>query len=200
MPGLIRTVDPTAEPVSVTEAKAHARITHSADDTYLGTLIEAARDLAERQTGLALLTQTWRETFDWFPSRNRTGHDAAAFDIARAPLISVSSITYYDENGDQQTVDSSLYVVDTDNRLRPRVTLAHGQSWPGIQNRPNAVSITYVAGYGATSASVPPAIRHAVLLMLGHWYENREAVSEKSMSEPPFAVRALLDSVDTRRV
>lgn len=35
--------------------------------------------------------------------------------------------------------------------------------------------------------------RHAARLLIGHWYEHREAASEVSIVEVPFAVRLLID-------
>lgn len=37
-----------------------------------------------------------------------------------------------------------------------------------------------------------PSVQHAVKLLVGHWYQNREAVGER-MEAQPMAVRALLE-------
>lgn len=52
---------------------------------------------------------------------------------------------------------------------------------------------SYVTATGTSFSSSPdPAVLHAVKLLIGHWYENREAAA----SEPPrtiaFGVNALL--------
>ena len=57
----------------------------------------------------------------------------------------------------------------------------------------NAVNVTFVAGYGGASA-VPSSFKQAIQLLAGHWYENREAVSEVAFKEVPFAVTCLLES------
>lgn len=36
-----------------------------------------------------------------------------------------------------------------------------------------------------------PSIRHGLLLLIGHWYENREMSSERPLSEIPAATTAL---------
>ena len=40
---------------------------------------------------------------------------------------------------------------------------------------------------------VPPAIKLAQLLLIGHWYEQREAVSDKPLKEVPFAVESMVN-------
>ena len=55
-------------------------------------------------------------------------------------------------------------------------------------NKPGAV-ITYTAGYEET----PYLVRQAMLLLIGHWYTNREAVIQGSTTEIDIAVRAMLN-------
>lgn len=66
------------------------------------------------------------------------------------------------------------------------------QVWPGSYHREDAVSVTYVAGYGNADA-VPAPIKAAILLIVGHLYENREASTVGVSAELlPMAVDALL--------
>jgi hypothetical protein len=54
------------------------------------------------------------------------------------------------------------------------------------------VQITYLAGYGG-AANVPAPAKHAIKMLVGHWYANRESVLIGSISkELEFAVTALL--------
>lgn len=174
---------PAAEPITLTEAKAHLRVDIPDDDTLINSLIVSARQYAEMVTRRALITQTWRLLLDEFPTEN-------TIYIPLPPLSAVSSVTYYDLNNTQQTMPSADYIVDTDSQPG-RIVLADGKNWPAIYNRPNAVSIQFDAGYG-TAANVPQPIKQAMLLMIGHWYENREAVAAGGLSPLPFAVDALL--------
>ncbi len=184
---------PTIEPVSLAEAKAHMRVDFSDDDDLITALVVAARQQAENHTNRVLLTQTWDWTLDRFPC-TRT------FEVPRPPLQSVSSITYKDTNGDEQTFSSSKYLVDTGSE-RGRISLADGESWPATKAEINAVTIRFIAGYGDTAATVPQQIRQAILMMVGHLYEHRESVAAGvAATEVPFSTRALLGPYEVIRV
>jgi len=52
--------------------------------------------------------------------------------------------------------------------------------------------ITWWGGYGEDGRSVPTQIRHAMLMLVAHWYDRREAGSVSR--EVEFGVHSLLDS------
>lgn len=175
---------PTVEPVTLAEAKLHLRVDHADEDSHIRSLIIAAREHAQNATSRAFVGQTWRLSMDCFPDVIRT---------PRPPLTSVTSIAYTDTAGASQTLSASAYTVDTYSEPG-RIVPAFGQSWPATRDIPNAVIVTYVAGYGAgAAADVPQPIRQAILLLVGHWYANREGVLTGTISkEIEFAVSALL--------
>ena len=175
---------PASEPMTTAEAKAHLRVDHTDDDTYIDTLIASARQHVEQVTGRILVNQTWVAKADRFTE---------LFELRHNPISSVSSITYVDVDGASQTATDSLYTVDTDH-LPARVYLAYNQSWPSTRSQRNAVTITYVAGYGSASTNVDAALIHAVKFLVGHWYENREPVVLGTISTNiPITVKRLLD-------
>jgi uncharacterized phiE125 gp8 family phage protein len=162
--------------------KTHLRVTTDLEDTLLSTLITAARRGVEAHTERALVSQTWTLKLDAFPD---------VICVPMPPLSSVSSITYIDTAGDSQTLASSVYTTDTDSEPG-RIFLAEDQSWPTTNARRQAVTVTFVAGYGAATA-VPEDIKAAILLTVGHLYANREAVVVGTIaSELPMGVRSLL--------
>jgi len=178
---------PTVEPLTATEAKAHLRVDYSTDDTLIASLIVAAREYVEQITGRALLTQTWDLFLDRFSGRE--------IDIPCSPLISVTSVKYIDTAGSEQTLSTDDYTVRTYSSHYGEVGLNFDADWPSTRRIEDAVYIRFVAGYGATSASVPQAIRQAMLMLVGHWYENRESVvigGRITATEVPMAVTALL--------
>ena len=81
-----------------------------------------------------------------------------------------------------------------DSKSQPgRVSLAYGKSWPADTLRPtNGVCITFVAGYGSAASAVPATACYAILLLMGHYYENREAASSTQVYQAPLSVDALL--------
>ena len=108
------------------------------------------------------------------------------------PLQSVTSIKYYDTDDVEYTLAATDYTVDADSFVG-RVFLRYGKTWPSITLRPYiGVAVEYVAGYGDTAASVPRAVRHAILLTLGHWYKQRENSTEKALYEIPDGAKSLL--------
>jgi len=186
---LTESVAPAAEPFTAAEAKLHLRVDSSDDDTYISALIKAARKKLEADTGRALITQTWKLILDRFPDS-----DDEAILMPKAPLQSVSSITYVDTDGVTQTWDSSEYRVDTDS-VPGRITPAYNQSWPTTRSVTGAVTITFVAGYGNSSQNIPDDLRHAMRLLIGHWYENREeVVAGVSIAQVPQAYQFLKQS------
>jgi uncharacterized phiE125 gp8 family phage protein len=174
---------PAIEPVTTAEAKAHLRVDISDDDTYIDTLIVAAREWAEGYTNRAFITQTWRASFPTFCN---------PIELRRPPLLSITGITYVDTAGATQTLATTVYSVDTDS-APGLVTLGYDQVWPSIQGGHNGVKVTYTAGYGATAASVPAKFKHAIKILVSHWYEIREPVIVgQSVSNVPMSAKHLL--------
>lgn len=161
---------PAAELLTADEARTHLRVTGNDDDTIIGSFIAVARQHCEEFTGRAFINQTWQVTLDAFPDR-----DDRPIELPRPPLSSVTHVKYYDAAGTQQTWSAADYIADGES-VPARIVPAYAVSWPVIQPRANAVEIRYVAGYGAASTAVPPAITAAVRFMLGFLYENREGV------------------------
>lgn len=183
-----RTVEPSVEPVSLAEAKAHLRVDVTDDDTLITAMIQAAREYIEDATGRALINQTWRLSLNAWP-------EVDYIELPRPPLASVTSVAYTGSDGTAYTFSTGYYDVDTDSEPG-RVALEYGDDWPSTTLAAvNPIQITYVAGYGATSASVPEFLRQAILLLLGHWYENREGVIVGQGYTPlsvPFSVQSLV--------
>jgi len=64
--------------------------------------------------------------------------------------------------------------------------------WPSVRLDDKSVQISYLAGYGG-AANVPTPAKHAIKMLVGHWYANRETVLVGSISkEFEFAASALL--------
>lgn len=166
---LNRTTDATAEPVTLEEFVAHLRATDDDQGLIEGYAL-AARHKVESDTGRALLTQTWTMTLDKVPA-NR-----GAILLPIGPVASVTSVTSYSTADASSTVATSVYRVDTSS-LPARIVLKDGQNWPSDLRPENALSILFVAGYGASASSIADQqLVQAVRLLVGHWYANRETI------------------------
>lgn len=151
------------------------------EDTYLENLLTTAREQVEEETWRALITQTWTLKLDEFP-------DCGEILLPRPPCQSVTSISYQDTANVTQTLAASQYTVITDDEPG-RIVEAYNVDWPDTYDVPNAVTITYVAGYGLANA-VPKRLKHAIMMLAAHWYENREAVG--SGFEMPLGYQRLI--------
>ncbi len=190
---LTRQTAPAVEPVTLAEAKAHLRVDVSDDDAYIGTLITAAREWCEQYLDRTLVDTQWVMRFDAFPPDGT--HD---IELPRPPMVSSGTatavaLTFTFENGTTSTYSTASYRVDRASTPGAVKTL-YGQTWPPHLLDDNAISVTWWAGYGASGSSVPAAIRSAVLMLVGLFYEKRMAADAGSLSEVPFGVKSLLDA------
>lgn len=164
---------PSTEPITTAEAQTHCRVSSGVDDTYINTLITAARSHIEQVTGRALITQTWDWYLPCWPESD--------WNIPKAPLVSISSLKYLDNDGTQQTVSASDYqALFAAARIQPgRIIPAYGVSWPSYRDQPNTIVLRFVAGYGNAAALVAaaPQLVHALKLLVEYWYDNRTPVN-----------------------
>lgn len=213
---------PTVFPVSRDEAKRHLRVDHDDDNDAIDLLIAVATavfDGLDSALGRSLLKQTLSLRLDAFPcagnnfdvwDRQRWRSERAPFyfeswrqyltlqqiPLPYPPYIGALAITYTDPDGDPQTVDPSVYRVIGGGSSRTQVTLKVNQNWPASQFSEESVSIQWDAGYGETADKVPAPLRQAILLTIGHLYENRQSVvvdaSRVQAIELPQGVEALI--------
>lgn len=178
---------PTVEAVTLEEAKLHLRVDQTAEDDLIQAMVEQARNWIEELYNLALVNQTWDLYLEEFP-----GTDELI--VPKLPLSSVTGVFYTAYGSAEATYSSSNYVVDA-YRQPGRIKLISGASWPGDELIvANGVRVRVVCGFGAAGSSVPRMIRQALLLLVGHWYENREATyqGKGSLDQIPMGVDALL--------
>jgi uncharacterized phiE125 gp8 family phage protein len=172
-----RTSDAATEPLTATEAKLHLRVDSSDEDLLIERLIKAARKYCENYTERSFITQTWTASADSFPS---------VIELLHGPVISITSVVYYNESNESTTLSTDDYTTDLTSivaRIEPV------SSFPSTYDKINAVTVTYITGYGAAS-TVPEDIKAAMLLLIGKLYQNRE----ETVKRLPTSVECLLDS------
>jgi uncharacterized phiE125 gp8 family phage protein len=183
---------PTVEPVTLADAKAHCRVDATTDDAYIATLIQTAREWVESYLDRQLIHAELEMSLEAFPNSD------AEVDLPRPPMATASgktavSVTYTLATQATASLNSSTYRVDryaTPGRIYP----LYGQNWPADRlEDENAIQVRWWAGYGESGTDVPAPIRHAILMLVGYWYERRMAADAVS-GEVPFGVQSLLDS------
>jgi len=159
-----------------------------AEDDLLTALITVAREYCENITSRALATQTIVQYMDSFPCEND-------YELARPPAQSVTSVIYTDSDGDETTLTANTdYIVDDTSNIG-KIVLPYSKTWPTFTPYPvNPIKTTYIAGY-YSSDMIPKSIKQAMLLIIGHYYENREAVMTGAINmtkKVEYAVDSLL--------
>ena len=174
-------------PITVEEGKQQCRIDIDDDDWLIEDYISAASSRCELAARRTFVTTTYDGYFDRWPS--------VGVYFPLPPLQSVTGFFYTDEDGVETEWDSSNYIVDTAStpgRLKFKRTAVTPSV---VLQELNAVRIRFVAGYGDDPSDVPNIYRQAVKMLLGHYYENREALlvaQGLSLSELPLSVADLL--------
>jgi len=155
--------EPTELPVTLGEAKLHARIDEDADNAAVMGFIKAARELAETYTRKAFVTQTWQMFLDDFPA-------CSEIELPRPPLSSVTHVKAYDDADAATVFASSNYFVDTATQPG-RLVLRDAASWPDAERVANAVEVQFIAG--TTVDLVPQAIKQGIFNLVAWLYEHR---------------------------
>ncbi len=174
---------PSAEPVTLAEAKAHLRIDHTAEDTVITGIITAAREALEEASGLALITQSWRVALDEWRG--------PVVELPRRPAQLVTEVRVTNLNGEATALDASAYDLKSAGGLA-RLVKTPAAVWPAPGRLAGGIEIDYVAGFGDGAADVPRALRQALLMVIAHVYENRELLSQDAGAPLPSGVEALI--------
>ena len=158
---------PTEEPVSLADAREWLRVDHTADDSVITGLVFAARDLVMLETGRSSTTRTLQVEM--------TSREASPpFTLPYGPVSSVTSVAAWDDTTNAYvTAAATAYQVAGD-----RVAIsqeAEATSWPTYDRSEDAVRVIYVAGDG-TALLVPEPFKHAILSLVGSWYEDRTQI------------------------
>jgi uncharacterized phiE125 gp8 family phage protein len=190
-------------PVSVAEAKEHLRIVDmTTDDDYIGMLIDTATAWCEDYCDRTFAHKHYTVAFDDFPSL-RIALPRPPVQLASVATNATVTISYVDQGGTTQTLTwaqsgTQQFRLDRDH-VPALLYPLYLENWPNVRLDDKAVQVTYLAGYGG-AANVPTPAKHAIKMLVGHWYANRESVLVGSISkELEFAVSALLANLRWRQ-
>jgi uncharacterized phiE125 gp8 family phage protein len=198
---LERITNPVQRAISLDDAKAHLRVDTTDEDELIAGMLDAAIDEAARYTRRAVNQQTYRQTWLAWPAS--TYPDTMPFELDMAPVVSVDSLKYVDEDGNEATVADD----DWDYRRTAKGAVvffaSSTWSWPTLSTTDPKVFVDFVAGYDADDGSsgdgdpelkMPPALKQAIMLSVGHFFANRESVvTGKVPMVLPLGAERLLD-------
>ena len=180
--GLVVETPPSSEPVTLDEAKAHI-VAGDFDDSLIEKQISSAREWVEVYLKQSLVSRTLKLFLDSFPLSQKIF-------LPFPPVSDVQSITYLDENGDRQTLDSNKYQFFQSSNPS-FLTPAYEEIWPSTRRTYEAVTVQYVAGYGNAS-KVPNVIKQAMFLIIGQFYHQREEMIPNFLRDAPMSAKNLL--------
>lgn len=210
VPRLRLVTDAISEPITLAEAKAFCRVDIPDEDALITSLIIAARRYVEKETGLALMTQSWTAVYDRWPDGQGQGFGGPWWDgvrqqpislitstttieIPKRPFQSVTNIKLRDAYGSLNIVDASIYFTEVSD-MRGRVNRVLGKVWPTIiLANSGAIEVSFTAGFDAPPyLGVPQDLMTAIKIMVKHWYDNREPIADGRMGAVPNHVNEIL--------
>lgn len=167
-------------PVDLSLVKRHLRLeeTDPSEDVLLTQLIRAAEGVCEQYQGRVYSKKSFTAFYEYAYESVKLPHP---------PLVGVSEVKLRLADGTEMVVPETEYFVDKYSFLG-RVVLKVPSVYQGFELEPNGYQITFEAGY----EKIPDAYAQAILLLVGHFYENRESASPVALNEIPFGVKALL--------
>lgn len=204
---------PGAEPITVEEARVHLEAqpygdsdTDPPDDAAIARWITAARESAERFTGLSFTQRVLEIALDEFPQSRAHGWSLATsgfggrrsmrrappIELPMGPVVEIQSIIVGEES--DGALDPALYILD--DYSTPHAARAKGTSWPNSSAGPNGIKVRYRAGYALDSSEggelIPQQAVAAMLLTIGHLFANREDSTDNALQALPNGAEALL--------
>lgn len=157
-------------PITLDDVKSHLMVEHDLDDDLITDYIWQAIAYCEESTGsdftqavYDLAVPGWND--NTVPCWNRK------IVLPKVPVSDVTSVKYYDSDNVEQTLSSSSYYVFKPTFQPAFVEFDSSITLPTLKKRSDAVTIRFTAGY----ATLPHQARGAILLLVGSWYENRQA-------------------------
>ena len=161
--------DVTTEPVTAAEARVHLRVLDTADDTYITSLIASARSYAESAHACAYADKTIEAVTDTLGN----------IDLPIKTLKTLTSVVLTDSDGVEHNITADFIADYYSSRL-----IYTGSTNAYKLYKVNPIKVTYVA-----TGTPDKTTRQAILLLVGHWYENR---GDESNADIPEAAKRLL--------
>ena len=168
--------------LSLADAKTWLRVDSSDEDDLITALIDVSVGAVQSYIARAMGQIT---DFEFYLP------DFINTNLPVGPLTAISSIKYYDQGNVEKTLDSSLYWFEAGNPTQPKIFFK--QPLPDVYDY-RAQPVTITCTVGERVSKIPPAIIHAVRLLLSQYYDQREnfIVGTIVSKELPNGIKALL--------
>ena len=173
---------PAIEPVALDEARNYLKVDSAEDNSLISALITTARQLAEKETKRAFITQTWEMYLD---------EAKEEIEIPKPPLRDVESIKVIAADGTETVVDVTTYYVDKAENSPGRVKLKNGYNWPTHRGFASFI-IKFKCGYGDAAADIPGTLKQGIQQLVAYLFENRGAEKVTTFYPPiPESIKAM---------
>lgn len=166
-------ITPPTAVIDVEEAKDHLEVEHDNDDAKIQGMVAAATshvDGPDGWLGRAIGVQTLEARFS----------TSACYSVKLPypPFVDLVSVKYLGADDVERTASA-----DDFEFFGSEMSAIGAWPWTGGSTRREAVRVQYRAGY----ETLPPAIRAAILLMVGDLYRNRESATAGTAIKVPMS-------------
>ena len=168
------------EVISLDEARNYLRVDHTDDNNYITELIKIARMQVLKDTNTPVVSTTISEKIEQFPSDG-------IIHLRYSGNVSSVTILYYNIDNNLtslQNADFRLIV----NMGMPQIQMINT---PSTKDRKDAISINYTVGPSNEDETL--TLKMAMFLLIGHFYDNRSAITFGSPNELPIGYKRIIN-------
>lgn len=187
--------DETVLPVSIETVKGHLRVDGEGEDDLIEAYILAAAREFERQTSRGMFPTLYEWRLDQWPCDGT--------ELPYGPVREVTSLAWVDEEGETQEVDEANWTYALSDR-GARLVYAEGFTPPALGRAVDGVIVSFRAGHDPRDDAASESEEHlklprsadlALLLMVAHWYQNREAAAAQVLTEIPLGAAQIMSGL-----
>lgn len=182
-------------PIPIAEVRTALRIEHTSEDSVIDRAFGAACEFFEEETLRAVTPNRYEVRLDDWP--------CSPIILERAPVREIEAVEYLPRDGGEPvTLDPEVYPYYVAARRDGLSELRIPGGWPhsvALASRPGNVTVRFVAGYDSRSGTdadpafkLPRKYEQALILLTGHWFENREETAERDTKEIKVGARAIM--------
>ena len=184
--------------LSLADAKQHLRVTASDDDSYISGLISMAVDACSNYLGYSIKKGTAKYGFDSFTGSPALINPVNGLNIpsgnylrVNSRVLAVNSVSYVNSSQAVTAFSGSDWIVAPDPMGNYTRNIFINTAPDSITDDTIKYIIEVSEGFNPVGTSAvdpdtifPMAIKHAALLLVGQYYDNRNAVTIGANNSP----------------